>query len=298
MTAAIHSSGLTKRYGRTSVVTDVNLRVEPGEALGILGPNGAGKSTLIGMLTGIRRPTTGSTTIFGDDPRHPRARAAFSLTPQETSLPDTLHVREVVEFIAAHYPTSLDVEQILEDFELGPLAGKQCGGLSGGQKRRVMLAAALGSRAPLLFLDEPSTGLDPDARLAAWNHIRAYRDAGGTLVTTSHHFDEVEALCERVAILDRGEFIADGPLAAIRGRVSLGRVSLRTGADRAALENRLQGLPATIEKLESPDDPESRTVIVTPQSDEVVTALCPWGLTALEVRSSSLEEAFRSLVGR
>ena len=179
-------------------------------------------------MLGLRRPTSGTVELFGGDPRDAVNRRRIGNTPQETGLPPLLRVREVVDFVAGHYERAVPTGELLERFGLEDLARRQTGGLSGGQKRRLAVALAFVGHPRLVFLDEPTTGLDVDARHALWQAIREFHADGGTVVLTSHYLEEVQALAERVVVIDRGRVLADDTLDAVRAVVDVRRVSLRT----------------------------------------------------------------------
>jgi len=159
-------TGVTRRFGSTVALDDVSLTVRPGEIVGLLGPNGAGKTALLSLVEGLRRPDSGTVRLFGLDPREPAARVRLGTTPQETGLPPNLKVSEVVDFVAAHYPDPVPTDELLATFGLTELAGRQTGGMSGGQKRRLAVALAVVGRPDLVLLDEPTTGLDVDAAMS------------------------------------------------------------------------------------------------------------------------------------
>jgi len=206
----------TRSYGPVIALDGVSLDVPAGQLLGLLGPNGAGKTTLLQLLAGLRRPTSGTVEIFGGDPREASRRRRLGSTPQETGLPPTLRVQEVVDFVAGHFDHPVPTGELLEQFGLTGLNRRQTGGLSGGQKRRLAVAVAFVGRPDLVLLDEPTTGLDVEARHGLWDAVRVYHRGGGTVVLTSHYLQEVEALAERVVVIDQGQVRADGTLAQVR----------------------------------------------------------------------------------
>ena len=207
---------VTRDFDGTRALDGVNLDVHAGQIVGLLGPNGAGKTTLLSLLLGLRRPTSGRVELFGGDPRDPARRRSLGSTPQETGLPATLRVGEVVEFVARHYPDPLPIGELLDRFGLDGLQRRQTGGLSGGQRRRLAVALAFVGRPRLVVLDEPTTGLDVDARRTLWEGVRTFHDSGGTVLLTSHYLEEVEALAERVVVIDEGRVVTDESLDAVR----------------------------------------------------------------------------------
>ena len=216
----------SRRYGDVLALDRVDLEVRAGELVGLLGPNGAGKSTLMNLLVGLRRPSSGRVELFGGDPRDPANRRQIGVTPQETGLPGTLRVGEVVDFVSAHYPDPVPRGELLDQFGLGDLARRQTGGLSGGQRRRLAVALAFVGRPRLVLLDEPTTGLDVAARHTLWEAIRAFHADGGTVLLSSHYLEEVEALAHRVVVIGQGRVLADDTVDAVRGIVGVRRVSL------------------------------------------------------------------------
>ncbi len=214
--AALH--GATKRFGGKPALDAVSLEVRSGEVLALLGPNGAGKTTALALLLGLRRPDSGRVELFGRDPRLPRARSAVGVTPQETGFPPTLRVGEIVDFVRAHFERPAPAAELLARFELDQLVRRQAGGLSGGERRRLSVALAFAGRPRLLVLDEPTTGLDVSSRRAVWSEVKSYAAGAGTVLLTTHHLEEAEALASRVVLLAGGRVVADGRPAAISAR--------------------------------------------------------------------------------
>jgi ABC-2 type transport system ATP-binding protein len=210
MTSVIEVTGLTKRYGDRAVVDGISFGVDQGEIFGILGPNGAGKTTAIECLEGLRRRDAGQVRILGLDPRTDRHRLQqrIGVQLQQTQLQDKIKVREALGMYASFYPHPADWRELLERWGLSSQSRTRFGQLSGGQKQRLFIALALVGNPELVFLDELTAGLDPGARRATWDLIRAVRAAGVTVVLVSHFMDEVEELCDRVAILERGRIAA------------------------------------------------------------------------------------------
>ncbi len=210
MTSVIEVTGLTKRYGDRAVVDGICFGVDRGEIFGILGPNGAGKTTAIECLEGLRRRDAGQVRILGLDPRTDRHRLQqrIGVQLQQAQLQDKLKVREALDMYASFYPHPADWHELLGTWGLSGQSGARFGQLSGGQKQRLFIALALVGHPELVFLDELTAGLDPGARRATWDLIRAVRAAGVTVVLVSHFMDEVEELCDRVAILERGRIAA------------------------------------------------------------------------------------------
>src|SRR6202046_4791474 len=210
MTAVIEVTGLTKRYGGQAVVDGISFHVEQGEIFGILGPNGAGKTTAVDYLEGLRKRDDGEVRILGLDPRTDghRLHQRIGVQLQETQLQEKLKVREALELYASFYPGPADWRELLDRWGLSGKSDTKFAKLSGGQKQRLFIALALVGNPEVVFLDELTAGLDPGARRATWDLIAQVRDSGVTVVLVSHFMDEVEELCDRVAILERGRIAA------------------------------------------------------------------------------------------
>lgn len=212
MSLAVDIKGVSKNYGSLRAVDSVDLAVERGECFGLLGPNGAGKTTLVEMLEGLRKPDSGTIrlldTHWGRREHHLRRRIGIAL--QETQFADKLSVEETVRLFRSFYAQGRSVEEVLSLVELGDKRKSWVVKLSGGQKQRLAIAAALVGKPEVLFLDEPTTGLDPQSRRNVWEIVRRYLGDGGTVLLTTHYMDEAEALCHRVAVMDRGAIIAQG----------------------------------------------------------------------------------------
>jgi ABC-2 type transport system ATP-binding protein len=210
MTPVIEVTGLTKRYGGQAVVDGISFHVDRGEIFGILGPNGAGKTTTVECLEGLRRQDSGQVRVLGLDPLTDghRLHQRIGVQLQETQLQEKLTVREALELYASFYPHPADWRDLLERWGLSAKARSRFGKLSGGQKQRLFIALALVGNPEVVFLDELTAGLDPGARRATWDLISQVRAGGVTVVLVSHFMDEVEELCDRIAVLERGRIAA------------------------------------------------------------------------------------------
>jgi len=213
MRAAVQCRDLRKTYdGKVEAVRGLNLEIQTGECFGLLGPNGAGKTTTIEILEGLLQPTSGEVTILGhtwqQNPRELREWLGISL--QETRLSEKLTVRETIELFSSFYREPRLSGEVLEQLQLTEKTDAWVGKLSGGQRQRLAVATALVGNPKVLFLDEPTTGLDPQSRRQLWDIIRSFQHNGGTVLLTTHYMDEAERLCDRLAIIDHGEIIAEG----------------------------------------------------------------------------------------
>jgi ABC-2 type transport system ATP-binding protein len=276
---------VTRRYGGVLALDRVSVEVRAGEVVGLLGPNGAGKTTLVNLFVGLRRPSGGRVELFGGDPRKASTRGQIGMTPQETGLPATLRVGECIDFVAAHFPHPVDRAELVAQFGLDGLERRQTGSLSGGQKRRLAVALAFAGRPRLVFLDEPTTGLDVEARRGLWQAIRVFHARGGAVLLTSHYLEEIEELAERVIVVGGGRVLADDTVAAVRRLVGVQRVSLT-----------VRELPH-LSNVVGVEHDGGRTHLLTTDADRLVRDLVLAGtaFSGLEIRASSLEEAFLTL---
>jgi ABC-2 type transport system ATP-binding protein len=271
-------SAATKRFGGLTALDGVSVAIGEGDVLALLGPNGAGKTTAIALILGLRVPDEGSARLFGLDPRLVGARRRIGVAPQETAFPPTLRVHEVIELVRHHYEKPTALEAVAARFGLERLLRRQLGGLSGGERRLVAVALAFAGTPELVVLDEPTAGLDAEARNAVWEAVRVHAHGGGTVLLTTHHLDEVEALAERVVLLERGVVVEDGSVAEIRRAAGLTRVSFRAPPGIALDGIRLEGDVARAD---------------VEDAGAFVAVLVHRGLRLadLEVRPLSLEEA-------
>ena len=239
MAPPIECTDLRKTYdGKVEAVRGLSLRIEAGECFGLLGPNGAGKTTTIEILEGLLEPTSGDVRIFGYkwgrtwDDRSRQLREWIGISLQETRLSEKLTVRETIDVFASFYAQPRPAEQVLEEMQLTEKADTWVGKLSGGQKQRLAVATALVGNPRILFLDEPTTGLDPQSRRQLWEIVRGFQQKGGTVLLTTHYMDEAERLCDRLAIVDHGVIIAEGTPADLIDRLGGHNVvELEVGGD-------------------------------------------------------------------
>jgi ABC-2 type transport system ATP-binding protein len=218
---AVSLQGVVKRFGSVTALDHLELDVHEGETLTLLGPNGAGKTTAIRVMLGLRRPDTGTAALFGRDPHEPRTRAQVGVTPQELDLPETLRVLEILDFARRHFPHPASSTGLLEQFRLADLARRQVGGLSGGERRRLAGALAFAGNPRAIFLDEPTTGLDVESRLAVWDAIRRFGERQGTVLLTTHSLEEAESLATRVAIMSAGRIARQGTVTTLTAQLGV-----------------------------------------------------------------------------
>lgn len=227
--------GARKRYGAIQALDGIDLQIRRGELLALLGPNGAGKSTALGLLTGRFGADAGTVQVFGADPREAATRRRFGVMQQEARLPETLKVRELVNLFASYYPAPRGVDETLGLSGIGDLAQRRYAALSGGQQRRVQFALAICGAPELLFVDEPTTGLDVDARRGFWQVLRELRQQGLSIVLTTHYLEEADALADRVVLIHRGQVLAEGSTAEIKSRASGSQLRCVSALDVAAV---------------------------------------------------------------
>ncbi|MGZ6978043.1 MAG: ABC transporter ATP-binding protein [Acidimicrobiia bacterium] len=296
---AIEIAGLEKRYGDRHAVDGIDLRIAPGEVFGLLGPNGAGKTTTVETLEGYRNPDAGTVRVLGLDPIQdgPSLRPRIGVMLQEGGLYPGVRPLEALRLFAAFYPDPDDPERLLDLVGLREAAGTYVRRLSGGECQRLSLALALVGRPEVVFLDEPTAGMDPRARATTWQLVRSLRDAGTTVVLTTHHMDEAEHLCDRLAIIDKGRIVSEGTPADITnvGGRDL-HFSTTAGIDLPAIAAALSLGAHTVFE----DRPGEYTVraVMTP---ELVADLAIWlrdkgyALTELRTGRATLEEVFLQL---
>ena len=220
--------GVTQRYGKVKALDQIDFEIRAGEVVGLLGPNGAGKTTAIHLLLGLLRPTAGDASIFGHQPWSMAARTRTGAMLQLAKVPETLTVREHVELTASYYPAAPPIEKTLAQAGLNGLESRLFGRLSGGQRQRLMFALAICGGPDLLFLDEPTVGLDVEARRELWRCIRESAEAGRTVLLTTHHLEEADALASRIVVVDDGQVVAEGSPEQIKQRVAGSRIRCTT----------------------------------------------------------------------
>jgi ABC-2 type transport system ATP-binding protein len=303
MNTIVQVEGLRKVYGATVAVDEVSFEVREGEIFGMVGPNGAGKTTTIECLEGLRKPDQGIIHVLGVDPQREsqllRERTGMQL--QQSNLPERMRVWEALDLYASFYPKAADWKVLLAQLGLEEKRNAPFAKLSGGQKQRLFIALALLPDPQLVFLDELTTGLDPQARHAIWDLVRDVRAKGKTVLLTTHFMEEAEKLCDRVAILDHGRIVAlDTPAALIRGLGAEERVVFSLeGTLPAGFEQALTG-GAQVEVQAERVTVRGRNGRKLPLVSEVVSLLTTQGVPFRDLRTEqpSLEDVFLSLTGR
>ena len=281
--------GVSHRYGRVMALDGVSLRVRRGELLALLGPNGAGKSTAIALLLGLMRADAGRVELFGCDPQRIEARRNIGVMLQDAQLPVTLRVGELIRLTSSYYPHPRSVAESAELAGVSDWLQRPYGQLSGGQQRRVQFALALCGRPRLLFLDEPSVGMDVDARQKLWAAIWHLVAEGNAVVLTTHYLEEAEALASRVCVMARGKVTGEGSVEALRARIALKRVWCST----ALLLAEVATWPEVAEARIDGD----RLCLASEHVERLVGRLLAQdvALSRLEVRAAGLAEAFADL---
>jgi ABC-2 type transport system ATP-binding protein len=281
--------GVRHHYGKTLALDGLDLALPAGQVLALLGPNGAGKSTAIGLLLGLQRADAGTVELFGLPPQSLAARRRAGVMLQSAAVPDTLKVRELIDLTRAYYPQPRSVADLVALAGLDGLMERGYGQLSGGQQRRVQFALAVCGRPELLFLDEPTTGLDIDARQTLWKAIRELSAQGCAVLLTTHYLEEAEALADRVVVVNHGRVVAEGSVAQIRAHVAQRRIRCISALPAALV----QGWPGV--QLAQRDG--ARLEVIADAAESVVRRLLAEdpALSDLEVQRAGLAEAFLAL---
>ena len=280
---------VSKNYGPVQALHEVDFTINAGEVVALLGPNGAGKSTLVRLLLGLASPTSGRVSVFGGDPKDPGTREQVGAMLQVGGVPSTMKVREHIDLFSSYYPKPLPMAEVVEMAGLQGIERRQFGELSGGQKQRVLFALAICGDPDLLFLDEPTVGLDVEARRGFWEQIRRLVARGKTVLLTTHYLEEADALADRVVVINKGSIVAEGTPESIKAntagkkircitQLSLGQIERMTGVvsvryDREAVEIQSSSAEATLREL----------------------LVADVELSGIEVANAGIEEAFLAL---
>jgi ABC-2 type transport system ATP-binding protein len=281
--------GVNKNYGNIRALVGVDFRVHAGEVVALLGPNGAGKTTAVKLLLGLSQPNTGKVRVFGGDPTNPENRMRTGAMLQVGRVPETLRVREHIDLFSSYYENPLGSAEVLAAAGLEKLSDRKFGDLSGGQKQRVLFALAICGNPDLLFLDEPTVGLDVEARRMLWDEIRQLVSRGKTVLLTTHYLQEADALADRIAVINKGEIIAEGTPATIKAQTSGKRIRCITSLSIPALRQ----ISGVTEVKEDREAVEIHTGVAEPVVRELLAR--DSSLAGLEVTSAGLEEAFIAL---
>ena len=278
-----------KRYGAVTALAGIDFTVRPGEVVALLGPNGAGKTTAVQLLLGLARTSAGEARLFGVEPRATQARLRTGAMLQVSKVPETLKVREHIDLISSYYPRPLSRREVVAAAGLEGIEDRLFGKLSGGQRQRVLFALALCGDPDLMFLDEPTVGLDVEARRAFWTVIAAKAAQGRSVLLTTHYLEEADALADRIVMIGRGRVIAEGTPAEIKARVVGRKIRCRTALPLAEVA----ALPGVRDARREGE----LTELMASEAERAVFELLSRdpALSALEVRGADLEEAFLSL---
>jgi ABC-2 type transport system ATP-binding protein len=278
-----------KIYGKTVALEELSLDVHEGELLAVLGPNGAGKSTAISLLLGLLRPDAGTASLFGRSPPSLAERRRIGVMMQEITLSPDLKAQEHVDLATSYYPAPHPVAETIALTDIQGFADKRYRELSGGQKRQVQFAMAICGRPRLLFLDEPTVGLDVQARARMWSTIRSLVQEGGSIVLTTHYLEEAEALADRIVVIAKGKLIVEGSVEQVRSLVSRKTIACITRVPAETLR--------TWSGVESVSVEQGRTKLIVAEAEPTVRKLfaCDEQLRDLEVHRAGLAEAFLQL---
>lgn len=281
--------GVSKNYAEVRALRNVNFTVGAGQVVALLGPNGAGKTTAVKLLLGLMPPNAGKARVFGGDPTNPQNRMRTGSMLQVGRVPETLRVGEHIDLFSSYYPNPMRIEEVLAAAGLEKLRDRKFGDLSGGQRQRTLFALAICGDPDLLLLDEPTVGLDVEARRALWDEIRRLVERGKTVLLTTHYLEEADALADRIAVINSGEIIAEGTPAEIKAQTSGKRIRCITAL---SLETLLR-IPGVTDARQDREAIE----IHTREAEPVVRALLARdpSLSGLEIASAGLEEAFLAL---
>jgi ABC-2 type transport system ATP-binding protein len=281
--------GAHKRFGKITALDGLDLAANRGELLALLGPNGAGKSTAISLLLGLQQPDKGSAALFGEEPQSIDARRRIGVMMQEINLPGVMRPRELIGQTASYYPSPYETQAVIKRLGIEKIADRPYGKLSGGQKRQAQFAMAICGRPELLFLDEPTVGLDVQAREALWQVLRDLIHEGCSIILTTHYLEEAEALADRVAVVTHGRLVAGGTVDEIRAHVSRKSILCRSSL---ALET-MRAWP----EVQQVTEESGRRHIVTRDAETVLRLLlaADTAVRDIEVRRAGLAEAFAEI---
>jgi len=281
--------GASKNFGEVRALRQVNFSVRAGELVALLGPNGAGKTTAVKLFLGLAKPTAGTVSVFGGNPINAEVRTRIGAMLQVAKVPETLRVREHIDLFSSYYPNPLPMAETLALAGLQEIKDREFGELSGGQRQRVLFALALCGNPDILFLDEPTVGLDVESRRILWEEIRKLIARGKAVLLTTHYLEEADALADRVVVINRGEIIAEGTPAEIKASTGGRCIRCVSSLDIATV----RAIPGVLDVRRDRDGLEIRAASAEPILRELLM-LDP-GLSDVEVSSAGLEEAFLAL---
>ena len=283
-------NNVTHRYGSIEALSDVTFDLEAGQVTALLGPNGAGKTTIVRLLAGLARPTKGRAVLFGGDPQSVESRRRLGVMLQVARVPETLTVSEHITLFSSYYPSPLPLQTVLRLAGLESVADRRYGKLSGGQQQRTLFGLAVCGNPGLLFLDEPTVGMDVESRRQFWSTIRELAASGRSILLTTHYLEEADALATRIVVLNRGRVIAEGTPATIKQQAAGRQIRCRTRLSEAAL-----ALLPGVQRAAL--DAGGYATLMAADSDRALRALLAADESAsdIEIRSAGLEEAFLAL---
>jgi len=281
--------GVSKNYGAIKALRNVDLPIYAGELLALLGPNGAGKTTAVKLLLGLVRPAAGTVRVFGGNPLFPEVRVRTGAMLQVGKVPETLRVREHIELFSSYYPKPLSLTQSLATAGIQSIKDRKFGELSGGQRQRVLFALALCGDPEILLLDEPTVGLDVEARRTLWEQIRSLVARGKTVLLTTHYLQEADALADRVVVINKGAVIAEGTPSQIKAQTAGRKIRCVT----SLTVEEVRSIAGVREVRQDREALEIQALEAEPVIRELLA--CDRGLSGLEVTSAGLEEAFLAL---
>lgn len=287
--AAASMLNVTKNYGAVQALKDFSLQVRAGQLTAVLGPNGAGKTTAIRLLLGLARPTSGRVSVFDGDPALTETHIRVGAMLQVGRVPETLRVREHIDLFSSYYPKPLALSETLSIAGIEDLRNRKFGDLSGGQKQRVLFALAICGNPDLLFLDEPTVGLDVEARHLLWDEIRKLRTQGKTVVLTTHYLEEADALADRIVVINKGSMIAQGTPSEVKAHTAGKKIRCVTQLPVATVRD--------IAAVADVQQDRDTTIIHTSEPEQVLRELLQrdLALSGLEVMGAGLEDAFLAL---
>lgn len=288
ITPLIKLEKVSKHFAKRKIIDNLSLIVRPGNIICLLGVNGAGKSTLIKMMLGLEMPSSGKITLNGYAPTHPKSRLTVGVVLQESHFIDELSARETIQLVRLHYPYPLAMDKIIKDFSLYEFIDKRTGTLSQGQKKRLALALAFAGNPKLVFLDEPTAGLDMQSRMNLWQYIKSLKKSDVTVFLTTHYLEEAQFLSDRIVILNKGKIIADGSVEFIQKNFSPAKINFKLPQNHQWLSDYPQATMLDAENY----------LIQTDDSDNLVRKIVQHNIPFydLQVSKNKLEDAFIKII--